>query len=113
MQEEFLNWLIEDGGLVYLALIAVGLFAVQTVFSFLLWRKGDKKYFFNFIVYAIAAATIMIGIIAYVGGLMDNIISEETFTGIAAFFIVAACIAGGIQIFFFIRDTWLKKEAKT
>jgi len=112
MQEEFLNWLYGEGGLATLAIIAAALFAVQAVFTFLLWRKGDKKWFFNFVVYAIAAATIMVGVIAYVGGLMDNIISEDAIVGMAVFFLVTACVAGGIQIFFFIRDTWLRKEAK-
>ena len=112
MQEALLEWLLDDGGLIVLGLIAAGLFTVQAVFTFLLWRKGDgdKKYLFKFIVYAIAAAAIFIIDIGLM--LLYDVISDETFISLEILFLVIACVAGGIQIFFFIRDTWLKKEAK-
>ena len=110
MQDELLIWLLEYGGLAIVALIAAGLFVVQTVFTFLLWRKGDEKYFIKFIVYAIAAAAILIGTIGLM--LFYDVITDEAFLAFEVIFIVMACVAGGIQIFFYIRDNWLKKEAK-
>ena len=112
MQEALVEWLIDDGGLIVLGLIAAGLFTVQAVFTFLLWRKGDgdKKYLFKFIVYAIAAGAIFLIDISL--GLLYDVITDETFLGLEIVFLVMACVAGGMGIFFFIRDTWLKKEAK-
>jgi len=110
MQYELLDWLKNDGGLVTLSLIAAGLFVVQAVFTFLLWRKGDEKYLFKFIVYSIAAGAIFIIDIGYLS--LYKVITDEAFIGLEVVFLVMACVAGGMQIFFFIRDTWLKKEAK-
>jgi hypothetical protein len=110
MQEELLIWLIDYGGIAIISLIAAGLFVVQAVFTFLLWRKGDEKYFFKFIVYAIAAAAIFIVTFGYM--LMFDVISDEAFLACEVIFILMAGVAGGIQIFFYIRDNWLKKEAK-
>lgn len=111
MQEELFVWLIDGGGLGILCLIAAGLFVVQAVFTFLLWRKGDEKYLFKFIVYAIAAGAILIVGIGFLS-FAENAITDEAFIGLEVVFLVMACVAGGMQIFFFIRDTWLKKEAK-
>ncbi len=109
----FITWFLDDGGgLIGMVLIAAGLFVVQAVFTFLLWRKGDEKYLFKFISYAIAATTLIIGAITWIQTMIMEDISMEALIGLAAIFLIAVCIAGGIQIFFFIRDTWMKKETK-
>jgi hypothetical protein len=110
MQEELLVWLVDDGGLAIIGLIAAGLFVVQAVFTFLLWRKGDEKYLLKFIVYAIAAGAILI--VSFGLMLFYDVITDEAFIVFEVIFVVMACVAGGIQIFLFIQDTWLKKEAK-
>lgn len=109
MQYELVNWFVGDGGLVTLSFIVAVLFVVQAVFTFLLWRKGDKKYLFKFIVYAIAAAAILIADFAY-GLDMNHAISGDAFVGMLFIFLVMAGVAGGMQIYFFIRDNWLQKE---
>jgi hypothetical protein len=110
MQWELLDWLLEDGGIVTLSLIVAGLFIVQAVFTFLLWRKGDETYLFKFIVYAIAAAAILIADFGFIVGPLNELIPEEAWIANVGVFLVVACVAGGMQIYFFIRDTWLKKE---
>ena len=112
--DPFIMWFLgAGGGLIAIVFIAAGLFAVQAVFTFLLWRKGDTTYLFKFIVYAIAAAGLVIGAIGYISGIiLGSGPTEAAFIGATAFFVIAACVAGGIQIYFFIRDTWLSKEAK-
>ncbi len=111
MQVGFLEWLI-NGGLVIFSLIAAGLFIVQAIFTFILWRKGEAKYKFKFITYAIAAAAIIEGSITYIVAELPGGLSTNAQVGLIAVFLVMVCIAGGMQIYFFIRESWLKKEAK-
>ena len=113
MQDELAEWLIADGGLLLFSLIAAGLFVFQGILTLLLWRKGEKKYFFKFITYFIAAGAILIGSIIYIVMIFGEGMPTTSFVGLIAVFVIVAAVACGIQIFFFIRDTWLQKEAKT
>jgi hypothetical protein len=41
---------------------------------------------------------------------MNRAISGDAFVGMLFIFLVMAGVAGGMQIYFFIRDNWLQKE---
>jgi uncharacterized membrane protein len=110
MQTEIVDWLFNDGGLVILSLIVAALFVVQAVFTFLLWRKGNETYLLKFIVYAIAAAAILIADFGFALGPLNEVISMDAWIGFSFVFLLMAGVAGGIQIYFFIRDTWVRKE---
>jgi O-antigen/teichoic acid export membrane protein len=111
--DPFIMWFLgAGGGLIGIVLIAAGLFAVQAIFTFMLWRKGDENYLFKFIVYAVAATGLVVGAITYIIGVIQEDLTSGALTGGIAVFVIMACVAGGLEIFFFIRDTWLRKEAK-
>ena len=113
MQDELAEWLLGDGGLLMFSLIAAGLFVFQGILTLLLWRKGEEKYLFKFITYFIAAGAILVGSIIYIVVIFGEGMPSSTFTGLIAVFVIMAAVACGMQIFFFIRDTWLQKEAKS
>jgi O-antigen/teichoic acid export membrane protein len=101
---------IENGGLLSVLIIAGSLFAVQAVMTFLLWRKGDQSYFLKFISYTIAAAAILLNAINLAWGMAGG--EGSTFLILVIVLTIAAPIAIGIQVYIFIKDTWLSKEDK-
>ncbi len=100
-----------SGGLLMFGLIGVGCFAAQSVFTFLLWRKGDETYFLKFLSFCIATVGMLIGTIAWVIILSGGGSEGFLLFSMAIFFLTAA-VAAGIQIFVFIRDSWVRKEVK-
>ncbi len=100
---------ISNGGLAVVLIIAGCLFAVQAVICFLLWRKGDKSYFLKFLSYIIAAIPII-----FLGIAMSIAINgPDNFAVMMIFvFVFATPVAIGIQIYSFIRNTWLSKEGE-
>jgi hypothetical protein len=97
------DFLLGSGYLPILTLIAGCLFAVQAVFTCLMWRKGDETYFLKFISLTLAAVGLILAGICYplafkVGGVAMDI---------GGVFLAIAIIGGaGIQAWLFIRDTW-------
>lgn len=110
MQDYIIEWLLESGGLPLLGLIAGTLIALQAVFTFLLWRKGEKSYFLPFLSYTIATAALIIGSISYIGALSHW--SQETVMFTLSFFVITAIVAASLHIFHFIMNTWISKEEK-
>lgn len=100
-----------EGGLQLIVLIVLGLIAATTVFSFLLWQKGDESMLNRFIGYLCATIGLVGGFIAAMQFVGHG--SEEVFLGGAFLFIFATLGALGFRLFFFIWDKWIQpKEAK-
>jgi hypothetical protein len=110
MQEALVEFLLEDGGLAIIGLISGGLFVAQAIFTFIIWRKGDKSYFIPFLSYLIAATAMIGGSISFIGILIDYSYQLEDFMFI--FFIITAIAAAALQIYNFIIKNWISKEGK-
>ena len=112
MSLELLEWddfFQNPVGLPLIAITAGILLAVQAVFSFLLWRKGNKTYFMKFLSFSMISFAITFAGISYTtiytGG------GEPFVAGVFIFFLFVP-IGVGLQIFIFIRDTWFPGTAE-
>jgi uncharacterized membrane protein len=106
-----LETFVDDGGLLVILIVATALFAIQTFATYVLWKRGDDKYKLRFISLLIASIALFIGLIAEIQVVIKGG-SEALFIMGLVVFMGAIPIAAGLQIFLFIRDTWLKKEEK-
>ncbi len=103
---------LTGGGLSTVTLIAGILFAVQTVFAFLLWRKGQKELsdLLRVISYLVASVTLIVS--ASFSFLALAEIARWLWDFVLYLLIICAPIAAGLQIYLFIAETWFKKEEK-
>ncbi len=90
-------------------LVILGLLVATTVFSYLLWQKGEEHMFYKFLGY-------LCGSIGCVGGVIASIQlihgTEAVFV-LGLFILMFALLAGaGIRIYRFIYDKWILKEEK-
>ncbi len=106
----FFEVFVEGGGALILIIISGILLAVQALFAFLIWRKGDAKYFMKFLYLTLAAVAALLGGAFLMSILMGIGGSEFTLTFSSGVLAIAGIGAVGIAIFLFIRDTWISKE---
>ena len=103
------DFLLGSGYLPILTLIAGCLFAVQAVFTCLMWRKGDETYFLKFISLTIAAVGLIMAGILYPIAMKGAGVAMD----IGGVFLAVAIVGGaGIQAWLFIRDTWFAGDEK-
>ncbi|MHA1132638.1 MAG: hypothetical protein ACTSQQ_17765, partial [Candidatus Helarchaeota archaeon] len=101
------------GHLLTLIFIGASLLVVQAVFSFLLWRKGESKYFLRFLIYVIGAVAVFAGAIGILQWVMETIGPGGSYDiWIISLNLIATigAVAVGIMVYLFIRDLWLHKE---
>ncbi len=111
MADGFIYFFIYSGPLFALTLVAGILFTIQTVFIFLLWRKGEKAYFLKMISYAITSVGLIISsVIAFI--LISGGSHNALMTFGLIFFTIFAPVAAVISILDYIWQKWLKKEGK-
>jgi hypothetical protein len=110
MQDAIVEFLFQDGGLVVFGLIAGGLFAVRSVFTFLLWRKGERELFIPFLSYVLVTAALIVASISFITLIFDE--SAATYIFMTVFFTLVSAAAGGLQIYNFIKNKWFSKEGK-
>ena len=100
-----------DGGLFGIVFIAMILFAAQAVFAFLLWRKGEDKFFLRFIIYSVVTWMLFMGVLG-LGQYFAEDPGYEFLIGVIYLISITAPIVVGVTIFLFIWDTWIKTEEK-
>lgn len=106
---DLVSGLYENGGLSVFGFIAAGLFAIQTYFTFMLWKNGDESYFLRFISFHIATIIFLFSSINYVIYLQVPY-DYDLLIFTMFFFLIGATIAAGIQIFVFVQKKWFPKE---
>ncbi|NVM52244.1 MAG: hypothetical protein HWN66_00985 [Candidatus Helarchaeota archaeon] len=93
------------------AAIAAVLFLHQAIFSFLLWRRGEKKYLLRFIIYSIAAGGLVILTLGFLSIPFGG--SGRLYFGSMYLLGILGAVATGLTIYLFIRELWLSKEETT
>jgi hypothetical protein len=106
MQEEFLL----NGGIFIFTLIGAVGFGLQAYFTYYFWKKGEEKYFLTFVSYLLATAALVCGMLCAAQLSWGDSVLVFYLTLFS--FIGLAIAAAGIQIYRFIRDTWISTEGK-
>ena len=100
---------MNGGAFLFILIGAVGL-GLQSFFSFLFWRNGEKKYFLRFISYAIATVSLIFAMIAAAQFLGHG--SNAAFNIGFYTFVILALAAAGLGFAVFVQETWISKEGK-
>ena len=98
-----------EGGIQIALLVVLGLMVAITVFTALLWQKGEEKMFFKFLGYLFGSIASLAGFLASLQLIFGT---EMAFTLCFFIFLVALLVGVGIRIYRLILDKWIVKEEK-